>query len=403
VQLSGLSLQGRLQWVGGAYFQYNKPTDTPEFDVTEPIQQANGSFASTTIVAQGGTTERSYAAYGQASYELAGLSPILKGLKVTAGYRYTWDLESAFSNLYIPQFGNACALTSGSTPNCMLNSSALFQAPTWTLALEDQIGSHTFVYVTGRRGYKSGGFNLLTPLQSLYSNYQPEHVTDVEVGLKSDWKLLGMPIRSDVDAFHDDYADIQRIVAVQADGITSAVVENAAAATIEGIELRSVAKPTNLIDLSLNYSYLNAKYTRYISPLSGDLSRLTFPFTARNKVSLGASYRLPLASGLGELSVSANYSYQSSINGAVELDLSEMTVKVHRGQVMRKMRARSVPELVRIADRLAGACAHVAGDLYQDRSASRPASPELVPALDEHARANGYARSEGTHLVLTNL
>ncbi len=38
---------------------------------------------------------------------------------------------------------------------------------------------------------------------------------------------------------------------------------------------------------------------------------------------------------------------------AAELGVSEMTVKVHRGQVMRKMHAGSLPELVRIADRLA--------------------------------------------------
>jgi FixJ family two-component response regulator len=37
---------------------------------------------------------------------------------------------------------------------------------------------------------------------------------------------------------------------------------------------------------------------------------------------------------------------------AAQLNLSEMTVKVHRGQVMRKMQARSLPELVRMADRL---------------------------------------------------
>jgi FixJ family two-component response regulator len=37
---------------------------------------------------------------------------------------------------------------------------------------------------------------------------------------------------------------------------------------------------------------------------------------------------------------------------AGELNLSEMTVKVHRGQVMRKMHAASLPELVRMADRL---------------------------------------------------
>lgn len=40
---------------------------------------------------------------------------------------------------------------------------------------------------------------------------------------------------------------------------------------------------------------------------------------------------------------------------AAELDLSEMTVKVHRGQVMRKMKARSLPELVRMSDTLGAA------------------------------------------------
>jgi FixJ family two-component response regulator len=37
---------------------------------------------------------------------------------------------------------------------------------------------------------------------------------------------------------------------------------------------------------------------------------------------------------------------------ATKLDLSEPTVKVHRSRVMRKMQARSLPELVRMSDRL---------------------------------------------------
>ena len=37
---------------------------------------------------------------------------------------------------------------------------------------------------------------------------------------------------------------------------------------------------------------------------------------------------------------------------AAELNLSEMTVKVHRGQVMRKMKAPSLPDLVRMADQV---------------------------------------------------
>ncbi len=41
---------------------------------------------------------------------------------------------------------------------------------------------------------------------------------------------------------------------------------------------------------------------------------------------------------------------------AAQLELSEMTVKVHRSQVMRKMRATSLVDLVRMADKL-GVCA----------------------------------------------
>jgi FixJ family two-component response regulator len=37
---------------------------------------------------------------------------------------------------------------------------------------------------------------------------------------------------------------------------------------------------------------------------------------------------------------------------AAKLGTSEVTIKVHRGQLMRKMQARSLPDLVRMAGKL---------------------------------------------------
>jgi FixJ family two-component response regulator len=46
---------------------------------------------------------------------------------------------------------------------------------------------------------------------------------------------------------------------------------------------------------------------------------------------------------------------------AGELGISEITVKAHRGKVMRKMGAGSLAELVRMAGRLGGGVAEVRG------------------------------------------
>ena len=53
----------------------------------------------------------------------------------------------------------------------------------------------------------------------------------------------------------------------------------------------------------------------------------------------------------GMLSYSGNDSTPSPFL-AGDLGISEITVKVHRGQVMRKMKASSVPDLARMADKL---------------------------------------------------
>jgi iron complex outermembrane recepter protein len=315
LQLTGKSPGGQLEWTLGGYLEYDKPTDTPQYDVAVPVLKG-GVYEPSLIVVQGSTTQRTQALYGQATYDLSDLWAPLDGMKFTAGYRYTWDYRSDASNIYIPTSGNQCAeRTSFTEPNCWLGSSGQFHAPTWTLGLDYQLDPQTLLYVTGRRGYKSGGFNLNTPDHSIFSSFQPEFVTDVEIGAKADWTVFGAKVRTDIDAFHTDYTDIQRAISVLINGLSSPVTENAAVATIQGVEFEGTILPTPRTEISVSYSYLVSKYDKYVSPTLGDLSGLQFPFTPKNKLSLTGRYHMAVGQDLGDLSLAATYLLQSSVNG----------------------------------------------------------------------------------------
>ena len=320
LQAAGKALDGRLEWTVGGYLEYDKPTGVPQYDVMVPIA-SGGVYQPSLIVVRGSTTQRTEAVYGQASYDLSGLWPALEGLKLTAGLRYTWDYRSDTNNVYIANAGGKCVERTGFfLPDCTLASSGRFHAPTWTLGLDYQLDPGTLLYVTGRRGYKSGGFNLNTPEHSVFSSFQPEFVTDVEVGAKSDWTLFGVKARTDIDAFHTDYTDIQRAISVLINGISSPVTENAAVATIEGVEFEGTILPTARTELSLAYSYLFSRYDKYTSPTLGDLSGLRFPFTPKNKMSLTGRYHLPVPADWGDLSLAATYLLQSSVDAGPDFN-----------------------------------------------------------------------------------
>ena len=287
-----------------------------------PIE-TGGVYQPSLIVVRGSTTQRTEALYGQASYDLGDLWAWFDGLKLTAGLRYTWDYRSDQNDIYVASAGGKCGERPGFfVPDCALATSGRFHAPTWTFGLDYQLDPRTLLYATGRRGYKSGGFNLNTPDHSEFSSFQPEFVTDVEIGLKTDWTLFGVRGRTDIDAFHTDYTDIQRAISVLINGLSSPVTENAAVATIEGVELEGTILPTARTELSFGYSYLASRYDKYTSPTLGDLSGLRFPFTPKNKLSLTGRYHLPIRADWGDLSLAATYLLQSSVDAGPDFDQS---------------------------------------------------------------------------------
>jgi iron complex outermembrane recepter protein len=312
-QLQGTALHGNLTFTAGAYYEdgHNIAPQPYEVDVAE------GGF----VIMQPNQTnsERSRGLYGQTSYDLGGLSLPLSGLKLTTGYRYTWDDYSYGIAAYSPSLGNQCLTSSGNYPSseCFFAASGNSGGSSWTVGLAYQLRPDQLLYVRSGRGYVPGGFNPsfgFTPggVNTPQFTFAPESVVDVELGVKSAFALGSARGEIDADVFHSNFTNIQRYVSeVLPGGVESNFTANASEAEIEGFELQGRIAPTRRLTLAATYSYNHGKYTKIDPAAAPSLIGVPFAYLPAHKASLSATYTLPLSPGVGDLSVAAFYSYQS--------------------------------------------------------------------------------------------
>jgi iron complex outermembrane recepter protein len=266
LQVGGQSDDKGLTWVAGYYHELDHPGGYSE--VERDVFGGGNSFPpiSTTEIQSLGNGGTSDAVYAHATYDI---SNWVNGLTLEAGGRYTWDHKVA-TNL-------TCAIPP--LPSCPYPLTSIytqptlsgnFHAPSWTLAANYQVNDDSMVYATYRRGYKSGGFNSGVDPSAGVSEFQPEFLTDVEVGTKDKWTLVGMPGVTDFDAYYGWYDDIQKndlINVISGSGtIPSALTLNAARANIKGIDFQSTIVPDEHLDVTAFYSYIDATYGSFALP-----------------------------------------------------------------------------------------------------------------------------------------
>ena len=316
LQLQGQSAGRSLDWQTGVYYEDDYTPGAANHTYTQHLVLLP-LYSNTDSTDLGGT---STGVYGQATYAL---TPVLQGLSVTAGYRYTWDhvyegySQSFGAVAYYPAAGDPCSSRAGVYPDCWVDAGARHAGDSYTLGLAYQATPATMLYVTTRQGYKSGGFNLVAAsvgdTNSPYFSYGPETVRDVEGGLKSDWFLGGMRGRTDVALYSSWLSNAQVNTSALIDNLQEAVTANAAKAVVRGVELQNVLRPTDYLDLTLTYSYMDAYYERYVTPLGQDLTSLPYAFAPRNKGGATARLRLPVPARAGALWLGVDFSYQDRV------------------------------------------------------------------------------------------
>jgi len=90
-------------------------------------------------------------------------------------------------------------------------------------------------------------------------------------------------------------------------------IDNAAKATINGVEAEGFVKPVDALTLEGTFAYTDAHYDQFTLsslPNAPDLSGNKFPLVPKFTYSLGATYDWPIAN-VGTLTVHADWAYRS--------------------------------------------------------------------------------------------
>jgi len=261
----GAAFDHWLTWIVGAYYDQYQQAEHEGFDF---VNFSANPFSPQNITLS--QPQESEAVFAQTTTDF---SHLIEGLSLTTGYRYTWDDRTIIQQRL--QKG-ACGLTGFpglNTATCTEHLETHFSNYNYDISLNYQVTKSTLVYIATRRGYKSGGFNFAST-QAQYIEYAPETINDWEVGLKSDWRVLGTPVRTNLAGYRGLYDDIQNQFIFTPPGglgIPAALIINQDPTTgaknkaiIEGGEGEVTFVP--LRDLTVNgyYGYAKGYYTQFI-------------------------------------------------------------------------------------------------------------------------------------------
>jgi iron complex outermembrane receptor protein len=208
-------------------------------------------------------------------------------LSFTAGARYTSEQNTTI--VYNLGAATACCTLLSSlveAPGGPLFAprQATFTQTTPRLSLQYQWTPQIMTYATYSKGFDAGGFNLAgnAPFP-----YQPEVLTNYEVGLKSD--LFNRRLRFNLAAYYGDYDKIQVQILLPAGPTVVLATQNAGKGRVEGVDMQTSWVPVDEFSVDLSAGWLDSAYTD-LGGVQGVTLGTPFPFSPKFTANLGAQY-----------------------------------------------------------------------------------------------------------------
>ncbi len=248
--------------------------------------------------------DHDYAAFGDIAYSLTA------AWKIDFSARYTAERKTGYSAVFDTS-GAPVDLPNGYGGNIAAAYGHTWNAFTPKGTITFQPNERFLAYATIASGFKSGGYDTNGNIsQTLATPFLPEKVTSYELGLK----VTAMDDRLVVNlaGYDADYSNLQ--VTDFNPATFASFTSNAGAANIPGVEVEAIFNPAPWLTLSGNYSYMDAKFTRYVQQDGTILTGNQIPFDAKYHLTLGGElhFVLPEPAG-GEVRLGADVTWRGKV------------------------------------------------------------------------------------------
>lgn len=303
VTINGDGLGQRLKWIGGIYyFQESLYNGT----ILEQIVANSSTLSNNQDI-----RNKSASAFGQVSFEITPRLTATLGARYVEDYRGITYIEPRTGAIAAVASQGPCLLTTIGLPvspnNCQFTPPEIkFHYVPWTAGLDYKPSRGWLVYGKVSEGYRSGGFQQAGSANEFaqVTPFAPESLLSYEAGVKT--LLLRDRLRLTADVYHSNYDNIQQGVPSIPPGSSTAVnfVLNAGKATVDGAEF-DVDAILGKLELRGTLGLTDFKFT------SGPFVGGTQLYSPKTTYFLSADY--PVELPLGQLTLHADYAYQSTI------------------------------------------------------------------------------------------
>lgn len=239
----------RLNVVGGLFYLYDNfrsyRTGYSPLNSHALLPYRNEFLQARTTLQDSAEKTKNYSVYGQATYELTPTISVIAGARYTVekhNFRFTGDERNA-QGQYLP-----------------INYTIYRDWENWNsftpkLGVDWRANDHVLAYLTYSKGFKAGGFDgRANSKEAAGLPYDPEYVTAIEAGLKTDF--FNRSLRANLAVFHNKIKGYQA-TALDENNVSHRI--NLGEVETQGFELETTWVPVTGLSLLYNIAFMDSE------------------------------------------------------------------------------------------------------------------------------------------------